>query len=68
MATKDIVEQLIKSPDKLKNLVDDAKNLALLHGIVFRTHDTPNSSEVVAASPICLQCSCSSEGQIISEI
>lgn len=46
MATNEIIEQLIKNPDKLKNLVDEVKDLALLHGIVFRTHKTPNSSEV----------------------
>uniref|UniRef100_A0A7N6BMR5 Glutathione synthetase n=1 Tax=Anabas testudineus TaxID=64144 RepID=A0A7N6BMR5_ANATE len=54
MATTEILEQLIKDPDKLKNLVDEVKDLAFLYGIVFRTHETPNSSEVVTYAPFTL--------------
>lgn len=68
MATKEIIEQLIKNPDKLKNLEDEAKDLALLHGIVFRMHENPNLSEVVATTQICLHCSFILESQITSEI
>lgn len=52
MATTEILEQLIKDPDKLKNLVDEVKDLAFLYGIVFRTHEKPNSSEVGATTKI----------------
>lgn len=57
MATKAVLQQLMANPDRLHSLVDEAKDLALLHGIVFRTHETPNSSEVGANMQICFHSS-----------
>ncbi|XP_050926995.1 glutathione synthetase isoform X2 [Lates calcarifer] len=54
MATKAVLQQLMANPDRLHSLVDEAKDLALLHGIVFRTHETPNSSEAVTYAPFTL--------------
>lgn len=50
MATNALLEQLIINPDRLKNLVDEVKDLAFLHGIVMRTQENPNSSEVGATT------------------
>ncbi|KAM7404258.1 hypothetical protein PAMP_011624 [Pampus punctatissimus] len=54
MATKVFLQQLISNPDRLNDLVDEAKNLAFQHGLVMRTHETPNSSEVVTHIPFTL--------------
>ncbi|XP_035512602.1 glutathione synthetase-like [Morone saxatilis] len=54
MATKVSLQQLITNPDRLNNLADEAKELALLNGIIMRTHETPNSSEVVTYAPFTL--------------
>ncbi|XP_026188919.1 glutathione synthetase-like isoform X2 [Mastacembelus armatus] len=54
MATKAILQQLIKNPDKLNDLVNEAKELAFQLGIVLRTLETPNSSEVVTYLPFTL--------------
>ncbi|KAM7410832.1 hypothetical protein PAMA_021001 [Pampus argenteus] len=54
MATKAILQELILNPDRLNDLVDEAKNLAFQHGLVMRTHETPNSSEVVTHVPFTL--------------
>ncbi|XP_067447493.1 glutathione synthetase-like isoform X1 [Thunnus thynnus] len=54
MATKEFLQQLISNPDRLNNLVDDAKEMAFQHGLLMRTHETPNSSEVVTFIPFTL--------------
>ncbi|XP_056241235.1 glutathione synthetase-like [Seriola aureovittata] len=54
MATKVILEQLITNADRLNSLVDEAKEMAFQHGILLRTPETPNSSEVVSFAPFTL--------------
>ncbi|XP_040009735.1 glutathione synthetase-like [Xiphias gladius] len=54
MATKVILQHLIKNPDRLNSLVNEAKELALQLGIIQRTHENPNSSEVVTYAPFTL--------------
>ncbi len=54
MTTEGILQQLITNPDRLNNLVEDAKLLAFQHGVIMRTSETPNSSEVGATTQICL--------------
>lgn len=44
--TAEILQQLIKSPDRLQALVEEAKMMAFERGILIRTQDAPNSSEV----------------------
>lgn len=46
MATAEVLQMLIRSPDRLQALVEEAKMLAFEKGIVMRTQDAPNSSEV----------------------
>lgn len=46
MATTGILQQLIGTPDRLHSLVEEVKELAFQHGILLRTQETPNSSEV----------------------
>lgn len=46
IATQVFLQELIVNPDRLNHLVDEAKMAALQHGLVMRTHETPNSSEV----------------------
>lgn len=50
MATEAFLQQLMTNPDRLNSLAEDAKELALFHGIITRTHETPNSSEVGATT------------------
>ncbi|KAG8002927.1 Glutathione synthetase, partial [Nibea albiflora] len=47
MATEVFLQQLMTNPDRLNRLAEDAKELALFHGIIMRTHETPNSSESI---------------------
>ncbi|XP_059188482.1 glutathione synthetase-like [Centropristis striata] len=54
MATAVFLQQLISDPDRLNCLVEEAKELAFLHGLVMRTLETPNSSEVVTHAPFTL--------------
>ncbi|XP_070696100.1 glutathione synthetase-like [Pempheris klunzingeri] len=54
MAVKAVLQDLITNPDRLKDLMDEAKELAFQHGILMRTHETPNSSEVVTYIPFTL--------------
>ncbi|KAE8293108.1 Glutathione synthetase [Larimichthys crocea] len=54
MATEAFLQQLMTNPDRLNSLAEDAKELALFHGIITRTHETPNSSEVVTYFPVTL--------------
>lgn len=57
MATKVILEQLITNGDRLKSLVDEAKEAAFQHGLIIRTPETPNSSEVGAITQVYLHSS-----------
>lgn len=50
IATQVFLQELIVNPDRLNHLVDEAKMAALQHGLVMRTHETPNSSEVKATT------------------
>ncbi|CAK6955156.1 glutathione synthetase-like [Scomber scombrus] len=54
MATREFLQQLISNPDRLKDLVDYAKETAFQHGLIIRTHETPNSSEVATYAPFTL--------------
>ncbi|XP_053173846.1 glutathione synthetase-like [Scomber japonicus] len=54
MATQEFLQQLISNPDRLNDLVEDAKETAFQHGVVMRTQETPNSSEVVTHAPFTL--------------
>ncbi len=54
MATEEFLRQLITEPDRLNDLVNEAKLLAFQHGFIMRTQETPNSSEVRATTQICL--------------
>ncbi|XP_030590524.1 glutathione synthetase-like [Archocentrus centrarchus] len=54
MATEVFLQQLITNPDKLNSFVDEAKDWALHHGVIQRTCETPNSSEVVTYIPFTL--------------
>lgn len=61
-----MLQQLIKNPERLKDLVDEAKDVALLSGLVIRTKEMANSSEVGAILQIfqsfifnlCIQYTC----------
>lgn len=52
-----MLQQLIKNPERLKDLVDEAKDVALLSGLVIRTKEMANSSEVNLTdfSIVCIQ-------------
>ncbi|XP_075882750.1 glutathione synthetase-like isoform X1 [Nelusetta ayraudi] len=54
MATAEILQELIRSPDRLQAVVEEAKMLAFEKGILMRTRDAPNSSEVVTFQPFTL--------------
>ncbi|XP_068606614.1 glutathione synthetase-like [Brachionichthys hirsutus] len=54
MATIEFIQELIKNPERLNNVVDEAKELAFHHGIISRIHETSNSSEVVTYAPFTL--------------
>ncbi|XP_030279577.1 glutathione synthetase-like [Sparus aurata] len=54
MATEAILQRLITNPERLKDLVDKAKDVALQSGMVIRTKEKPNSSEVVTYYPFSL--------------
>lgn len=46
MAANGIPEDVLMDNDLIKDLVDVAKDSALLNGVLMRTKETPNSSEV----------------------
>lgn len=46
MATAEVLQELIRSPGRLRAVVEEAKMLAYERGMVIRTQDAPNSSEV----------------------
>ncbi|XP_047453377.1 glutathione synthetase-like isoform X2 [Mugil cephalus] len=54
ITTKVFLQELIINPDRLNHLVDEAKEAALQHGLLIRTRETPNSSEVVTYAPFTL--------------
>ncbi|XP_049920964.1 glutathione synthetase-like [Epinephelus moara] len=54
MTTEVFLQQLISNPDRLNCLVEEAKELAFQHGLLMRTLETPNSSEVVTYAPFTL--------------
>lgn len=58
MATTEFFHQLMSHPDRLNDLVDEAKQMALEKGILMRTLEAPNSSEVGTTTHICRKCFC----------
>uniref|UniRef100_A0A3Q1EFV1 Glutathione synthetase n=1 Tax=Acanthochromis polyacanthus TaxID=80966 RepID=A0A3Q1EFV1_9TELE len=54
MTTKEFLQQLITNPEQLSNLVEEAIEMAFQQGFLFRTCETPNSSEVVTYAPFTL--------------
>ncbi|XP_076840551.1 glutathione synthetase [Brachyhypopomus gauderio] len=52
MSTSGISEDVLR--DDIKGLGEVAKDTALLNGVLMRTKDTPNSSEVVSYAPFTL--------------
>ncbi|XP_060793891.1 glutathione synthetase-like [Neoarius graeffei] len=54
MATYRIPDELLRNEELIKELEAIAKDSALLHGILFRTKESPNSSEVVNYAPFTL--------------
>ncbi|XP_028266023.1 glutathione synthetase-like [Parambassis ranga] len=54
MPTNVFLQQLITDPGRLTNLADKAKETAFEHGLIMRTRETPNSSEVVTYIPFTL--------------
>nr|XP_029520362.1 glutathione synthetase [Oncorhynchus nerka] len=54
MAANGIPEDVLMDNDLIKDLVDVAKDSALLNGVLMRTKETPNSSEVVTYAPFTL--------------
>uniref|UniRef100_A0AAY5K4U6 Glutathione synthetase n=1 Tax=Esox lucius TaxID=8010 RepID=A0AAY5K4U6_ESOLU len=54
MAGNWIPEDVLMDTDLIKVLVDVAKDSALLNGVLMRTKETPNSSEVVTYAPFTL--------------
>ncbi|MCI4387556.1 hypothetical protein PGIGA_G00075500 [Pangasianodon gigas] len=54
MATRGIPEELLRNEELIKELEEIAKDSALLHGVLMRTKESPNSSEVVSYAPFTL--------------
>ncbi|XP_071394980.1 glutathione synthetase-like [Centroberyx affinis] len=54
MATDEMLQGLMRNPERLKALANEAKEFALQHGVVMRTVETPDSSEVVTYAPFTL--------------
>lgn len=48
------LEDTLKDKNLIKRLEEIAKDTALLHGVLMRTKDTPNSPEVVSYAPFTL--------------
>lgn len=46
MATHGIPDELLRNEELIKELEAVAKDSALLHGVLMRTKESPNSSEV----------------------
>lgn len=51
MAATGFLQQLFTKPDRLNYLADEAKEFAFQHGLIIRTNETPNSSEVRTSPP-----------------
>ncbi|XP_071394974.1 glutathione synthetase-like isoform X1 [Centroberyx affinis] len=49
-----MLQGLMRNPERLKALAKEAKEFALQHGVVMRTVETPDSSEVVTYAPFTL--------------
>ncbi|RXN30909.1 glutathione synthetase [Labeo rohita] len=47
-------EDVLKDENLIKNIEEIAKDAALLHGVLMRTKETPNSPEVVSYAPFTL--------------
>ncbi|KAG9332589.1 hypothetical protein JZ751_014687 [Albula glossodonta] len=54
MASKPVPEDLLMNGALIKDLEVVAKDIALLKGVLMRTKETPNSSEVVTYAPFTL--------------
>ncbi|KAJ8408044.1 hypothetical protein AAFF_G00262720 [Aldrovandia affinis] len=54
MASKAVPEDVLMNGALIKDLEAVAKDIALLHGVIMRTKDAPNSSEVVSYAPFTL--------------
>ncbi|XP_058266104.1 glutathione synthetase isoform X1 [Hemibagrus wyckioides] len=54
MATQRIPDELFRNEKLIKELEEIAKDSALLHGVLMRTKESPNSSEVVSYAPFTL--------------
>ncbi|KAJ8407979.1 hypothetical protein AAFF_G00262070 [Aldrovandia affinis] len=54
MASKAVPEDVLMNGALIKDLEAVAKDTALLHGLILRTKETPNSSEVVCYAPFTL--------------
>ncbi|KAF5901535.1 glutathione synthetase, partial [Clarias magur] len=54
MATCGIPDELLRNDELIKELEAIAKDSALLHGVLMRTKESPNSSEVVSYAPFAL--------------
>ncbi|KTF86693.1 hypothetical protein cypCar_00016363 [Cyprinus carpio] len=48
------LEHVLKDENLIKNIEEIAKDTALLHGVLMRTKETPNSPEVVSYAPFTL--------------
>uniref|UniRef100_A0A8C9T9Y2 Glutathione synthetase n=1 Tax=Scleropages formosus TaxID=113540 RepID=A0A8C9T9Y2_SCLFO len=54
MAAEAVPEEVLLNNDLIKELVEVAKDTALLHGLLLRTKESPYSSEVVSYIPFTL--------------
>lgn len=54
MATAGIPEAVLRNDELIKKLEEIAKDVALMNGILMRTKETPNASEVVGFAPFTL--------------
>ncbi|XP_072553580.1 glutathione synthetase [Salminus brasiliensis] len=54
MSTNGIPEDVLRNEALIKRLEEVAKDTALLHGVLMRTRDKPNSPEVVSYAPFTL--------------
>lgn len=51
MATTGIPEEVLRNDELIKKLEEIAKDAALMNGILMRTKETPNASEVCLEIP-----------------
>ncbi|CAB1329676.1 unnamed protein product [Coregonus sp. 'balchen'] len=49
-----VPEEVLMNTELIKDLVEEAKDFALQNGVLIRTKETPNSSEVVTYAPFTL--------------